>query len=122
MSEMALTADHLVIVGRGRLLADVPTAQMTAASAVVRVRSPQATRLRRLLDGPGAGVTGEGDELSVSGRGADEIARVALTNGLLVTELTPVHTSLEEAYMSLTHDDVEYQPTDITAAAWRAAA
>jgi ABC-2 type transport system ATP-binding protein len=122
MSEMALTADHLVIVGRGRLLADVPTAQMTAASAVVRVRSPQAARLRPLLDGPGVGVTGDGDELSVSGRSAEQIARVALANGVLVTELTPVHASLEDAYMSLTHDDVEYQPADITAAAWRAAA
>jgi ABC-2 type transport system ATP-binding protein len=122
MSEMALTADHLVIVGRGRLLADVPTAEMTAASAVVRVRSPQAVRLRSLLDGPGVGVTGDRDELSVSGRSAEQIARVALTNGVLVTELTPVHASLEDAYMSLTHDDVEYQPADITAAAWRAAA
>jgi ABC-2 type transport system ATP-binding protein len=122
MSEMALTADHLVIVGRGRLLADVPTAEMTAASAVVRVRSPQAARLRPLLDGPGVGVTGDRDELSVSGRSAEQIARIALTNGVLVTELTPVHASLEDAYMSLTHDDVEYQPADITAAAWRAAA
>ncbi len=122
MSEMALTADHLVIVGRGRLLADVPTAEMTAASAVVRVRSPQAARLRPLLDGPGVGVTGDRDALSVSGRSAEEIARIALTNGVLVTELTPVHASLEDAYMSLTHDDVEYQPADITAAAWRAAA
>jgi ABC-2 type transport system ATP-binding protein len=122
MSEMALTADHLVIVGRGRLIADVPTAEMTAASAVVRVRSPQAVRLRSLLDGPGVGVTGDRDELSVSGRSAEQIARVALTNGVLVTELTPVHASLEDAYMSLTHDDVEYQPADITAAAWRAAA
>jgi hypothetical protein len=45
-----------------------------------------------------------------------------LINGVLVTELTPVHASLEDAYMSLTHDDVEYQPADITAAAWMAAA
>ncbi|HEX8345914.1 MAG TPA: ABC transporter ATP-binding protein [Actinoplanes sp.] len=122
MSEMALTADHLVIVGRGRLIADVPTAEMTAASAVVRVRSPQAARLRHLLDAPGVGATGTRDELSVSGRSAEEIARVALANGVLVTELTPVHASLEDAYMKLTHNDVEYQPADITAAAWRAAA
>ncbi len=123
MSEMALTADHLIIVGRGRLLADVPTAEMTAASAVVRVRSPQAGRLRHLLDETGVDVSGDGEELSVSGRSAEEIARLALTNGVLVTELTPLHASLEEAYMALTHDDVEYQPApDITAAAWRAAA
>jgi ABC-2 type transport system ATP-binding protein len=123
MSEMALTADHLVIVGRGKLLADVSMAEMTATSAVVRVRSPQAARLGQLLDHAGVGVTADSDVMWVSGRSADEIAGIALTHGLLVTELTPVHASLEEAYMSLTHDDVEYKPTaDITAAAWRAAA
>jgi ABC-2 type transport system ATP-binding protein len=125
MSEMALTADHLIIVGRGRLLVDVSTAEMTAASAVVRVRSPQAERLRHLLAGPGVEVGGDRDELSVSGRSADEIARVALGNGVLVTELTPLHASLEEAYMSLTHDDVEYRladPTDLTTATARRAA
>jgi ABC-2 type transport system ATP-binding protein len=129
MSEMALTADHLIIVGRGRLLADVSTAEMTAASAAVRVRSPQAARLRRLLAGPGVEIGVDRDDLSVSGRSAEEIARVALGNGVLVTELTPVHASLEEAYMSLTHDDVEYRPADLTdrtdlttATAWRAAA
>jgi ABC-2 type transport system ATP-binding protein len=123
MSEMALTADQLVIVGRGRLLADVSMAEMTAASSAVRVRSPQAARLRGLLSSPGVAVTGDSDVLSVSGRSTDEIARTALTHGVLVTELTPVHASLEEAYLKLTHDDVEYQPTlTNTAATWRAAA
>ena len=123
MSEMALTADHLVIVGRGRLLADVSMDEMTAASAAVRVRSPHATRLRSLLSGSGVGVTGDTDLLTVSGRSTDEIARIALTHGVLVTELTPMHASLEEAYLKLTHDDVEYQPTiPDTAATWRAAA
>ena len=116
MSEMALTADHLVILGRGRLLADVSTAEMTAASAVVRVRSPQAERLHALLAGPGVAVTRDGDTLSVTGRGVEDIAGIALTNNLLVSELTPVHASLEEAYMSLTHDQVEYQPTRRAAA------
>ena len=121
MSEMALTADHLVIVGRGRLVADVSTAEMTAASSVVRVRSPHAGRLRDLLSASDAGVTGDSDVLSVTGRDSDEIARLALAHGILLTELTPVHASLEDAYMSLTHDDVEYQPspaiTDIRRAA-----
>ncbi|HYN96085.1 MAG TPA: ABC transporter ATP-binding protein, partial [Pilimelia sp.] len=123
MSEMALTADHLIIVGRGRLVADVSTAEMTAASSAVRVRSPQAARLRGLLSAPGVAVTGDTDVLSVSGRSTDEIARTALTHDVLVTELTPVHASLEEAYLKLTHDDVEYQPTTPdTTATWRAAA
>ncbi len=120
MSEMALTADHLVIVGRGRLLADVSMADMTATSAVVRVRSPQADRLRRLLSGPQTGVTAERDVLSVTGRSAEEIARTAFDHGILLYELTPVHTSLEEAYLSLTRDDVEYRAT--ATSTWRAAA
>ena len=89
----------------------------------MRVRSPQAARLRGLLSAPGVAVTGDTDVLSVSGRDTDEIARTALTHGVLVTELTPVHASLEEAYLKLTHDDVEYQPTTPDATAtWRAAA
>jgi ABC-2 type transport system ATP-binding protein len=127
MSEMALTADHLVILGRGRLLADVPLTAMTAASATVRVRSPQADRLRQLLTGPGVTVTGDHDTLSVTGRDPEQVARTALTHGVLITELTAVHASLEEAYLSLTHDAVEYQPaasspTDHATATRRAAA
>jgi ABC-2 type transport system ATP-binding protein len=116
MSEMALTADHLVILGRGRLLSDVSLAAMTATSAAVRVRSPQADRLRQLLTGPDVTVTGDHDTLTVTGRDPEQVARTALTHGVLVTELTPVHASLEEAYMSLTHDAVEYQPTTSSAA------
>ncbi len=124
MSEMALTADHLVIVGRGRLLADVSMAQMTAASAVVRVRSPHARRLRDLLVAPQIDVSGEGDVLSVTGLSPEEIARTAFAHGVLIYELTPVHTSLEDAYMSLTRDDVEYAPAVATlvASSRRAAA
>ena len=127
MSEMALTADHLVILGRGRLLADVSLAAMTASSATVRVRSPQADRLRQLLTGPDVTVTGEHDRLSVTGRDTEQVARIAFTHGVLVTELTAMHASLEEAYLSLTHDAVEYQPTtaspaDHATATWRAAA
>jgi ABC-2 type transport system ATP-binding protein len=127
MSEMALTADHLVILGRGRLLADVSLAAMTASSATVLVRSPQADRLRQLLTGPDVTVTGEHDTLSVTGRDTEQVARIALAHGVLVTELTAMHASLEEAYLSRTHDAVEYQPTtaspaDHATATWRAAA
>ncbi|HYN93072.1 MAG TPA: ATP-binding cassette domain-containing protein [Pilimelia sp.] len=116
MSEMALTADHLVVVGRGRLVADVATAELTAASAAVRVRTPEPDRLRRLLAGPG--VTGAGDRaaLSVTGRTAEQIAGVALAERVLIAELTPIHPSLEDAYLALTRHDVEYQAatTDAT--------
>jgi ABC-2 type transport system ATP-binding protein len=121
MSEMALTADHLVVIGRGRLLADVSmTAMRASATGTVRVRSPHADRLARLLAGDGAGVTPSApDLLSVTGRTAAQIAELAAAAGLLLTELTPLQASLEEAYLALTHDDVEYA---VTALPRRAAA
>jgi ABC-2 type transport system ATP-binding protein len=107
MSEMALTADHLVVLGRGRLLADVSTAEMTAATATVRVRSPQAGALLDVLGGA-ARRTGP-DLLEVAGHEPAAVARTALAHGLLVTELVPVAASLEDAYLALTHHDVEYR-------------
>ena len=115
MSEMALTADHLVVIGRGRLVADVSLAEMTATSSAVRVRSPEAARLASLLAGPQVSVTVETPEvLSVGGSSTEEIARIALAAGLLVTELTPLHTSLEDAYLALTRDAAEYQAGRVT--------
>ena len=126
MSEMALTADHLIILGRGRLLADVSMADMTATSTAIRVRTPHPDRLTALLAAPGTDVTGDGGTLSVTGRSPEDIATIALAHRILVTELTPVHPSLEDAYLALTHDDVEYQPavaaTIPTASTRRAAA
>jgi ABC-2 type transport system ATP-binding protein len=110
MSEMALAADHLIILGRGRLLADVSMAEMTAAATTVRVRTPQPDRLGALLSGSGAGVSTQGDTLTVTGPAAEDIATLALTHQILVHELTPVHPSLEDAYLALTHHDVEYHP------------
>ena len=110
MSEMALTADHLIILGRGRLLADVSMADMTAASTAVRVRTPQPDRLSGVLTGSGAAVTAQGETLTVTGRATEDIATMALANQILVYELTPIHPSLEDAYLALTHDDIEYQP------------
>jgi ABC-2 type transport system ATP-binding protein len=116
MSEMALTADHLVIVGRGRLIADVPMEQMTATSTVVRVRTPQAQQLRGLLAAPDVTITDDHDGLAVTGRTADQISELAFTHRLRLQELTPVHTSLEDAYLALTRQDVEYHanPTATT--------
>jgi ABC-2 type transport system ATP-binding protein len=109
MSEMALTADHLVVLGRGRVLADVSMAAMTASAIpVVHVRTPQTDRLRRALAGPGVTVTDTEDGMSVTGRSSEQIAQAALDDHVLVTELTPRTVSLEDAYLALTRDDVEY--------------
>jgi ABC-2 type transport system ATP-binding protein len=111
MSEMALTADHLIVVGRGRVLADCSTAEFIAqaAPAIVRVRSPHATRLRELLQAEG--VTIASDEpgvLEVAGLSTDAIGECAATAGLTLHELASRHASLEEAFMELTRDAVEY--------------
>jgi len=112
MSEMAVTADRLVIIGRGRLLAEASIGELTARAGVGRVlvRSPQATDLRELLVGRGATVTSaEPGVLQVDGLGAGTIADLAVGRGLAVHELTPQHASLEQAYMELTRDAVQYQ-------------
>ena len=111
MSEMALTAEHLVIIGRGRLLADMPTAEFIRANARgdVLVRSPRPGDLARLLTAHGATTAPEGDGgLAVSGMGAAAIADLAAGDGIGVHELTPRHASLEEAYLDITKDSVEY--------------
>jgi ABC-2 type transport system ATP-binding protein len=111
MSEMALTADHLVIIGRGRLLADVSMTEMTAsATSTVRVRSPRAADLAPLLTGPGITVTAEDrNTLSISGLSSAEIAETAFTYGIVLHDVTAVTVSLEDAYMALVQDHIEYQ-------------
>jgi ABC-2 type transport system ATP-binding protein len=112
MSEMALTADHLIVVGRGRLLADMPTDAFIAEAspALVRVRSPEATRLRELLLGDGVTVRSDGPGvLEVSGLASEEVGERAAAAGLTLHELSPHQASLEEAFMELTRDAVEYE-------------
>jgi ABC-2 type transport system ATP-binding protein len=111
MSEMALTAEHLIVVGRGRLIADTSVLEFTEAASrnTVRVRSPQAARLRALLGAPGVTVTStEEDLLEVTGMSGTEIGMVACHHELPLAELTPVRASLEEAFMELTDDALEY--------------
>ncbi|WP_406105580.1 ATP-binding cassette domain-containing protein [Streptomyces sp. NBC_01003] len=121
MSEMALTADHLIIIGRGRLLADTTVSDLVRESgaAYVKVVTPEAVRLRELLSGAsGVDVTGESpDTLHVRGTDAPDIGRAAATHGIPLFELTPQTASLEQAFMDLTHDSVEYQATALTGAA-----
>jgi ABC-2 type transport system ATP-binding protein len=112
MSEMALTADHLIVIGRGRLIADTSVDEFVrgASKNVVRVRSPQSDRLRELLVGPDVGVVAvEPGVLEVAGLTATQVGDAAAEHGLTLHELTPQQASLEEAFMELTRDDIEYR-------------
>jgi ABC-2 type transport system ATP-binding protein len=120
MSEMALTAEHLIVVGRGKLIADMSVREFTdmASSNVVRVRTPEAHRLRALLAGAGVSVTTtESDLLEVAGLTSEEIGKVAFEQRVPLIELTPVQASLEQAFMELTQDAVEYRVTTVESAA-----
>ncbi len=114
MSEMAQTADHLIVVGRGKVLADAPIAEILAQASgdIVRVRANDAVRLGALLSVQGAAVTAvDDDQLAVTGIPAPRIAEIAADARIAVYELTPVTTSLEEAYMDLTRHDLEFTTT-----------
>ena len=116
MSEMALTADRLIVIGRGRLIADTTIDEFVrrASGNVVRVRSPQASALRELLLGPNVTVTSsEAQVLDVDGLAAEQIGETAAANGIVLHELTPLQASLEDAFMELTSDDVEYRAGDV---------
>ncbi|WP_285243455.1 ABC transporter ATP-binding protein [Pseudarthrobacter sp. fls2-241-R2A-127] len=111
MSEMAQTADHLIVIGRGRVIADAPIRDIITGKgqARVRVRTDQPDRLHQLLAGRGASIEApERELLEVTGLDPRAIAAAALENQVMVYELTPLTASLEEAYMELTKDDVEY--------------
>jgi ABC-2 type transport system ATP-binding protein len=112
MSEMALTADHIIVLGRGRIIADAPVGEIlgSATRNTVQVRSPHAQRLSELLGSDSVTVTATEDgSLLVSGLPANRIGDLAASAGIPLHELTPVSASLEEAYMELTQDEVEYR-------------
>ncbi len=112
MSEMALTAEHLIVIGRGRLIADLSVRDFTelASRKVVRVRTPEAGRLRDMLVGVDVSVTGlEPDLLEVAGLNSEAIGKAACAAAIPLIELTPVQASLEEAFMELTQDAVEFR-------------
>jgi ABC-2 type transport system ATP-binding protein len=117
MSEMALTATRLVVVGRGRLIADTTVEEFTARAGggAVTVRTPQAAELRELVLGPDVTVTSEEPGvLKVQGLTAEQIGTAAWRAGLPVYELTARQASLEEAFMQLTEDSVDYRSRDST--------
>ena len=112
MSEMSHTADQLLVIGRGRIIAAGPVQQVidSVAGGAVRVRSPHAGELAAALAADGATDTSpEAGMLEVSGTTAGRVGQVAFDHGLLLHELSPRRASLEEAYMSLTQDAVEYR-------------
>jgi ABC-2 type transport system ATP-binding protein len=116
MSEMSLTADHLIVIGRGRKIADTSTTEFLQAASgnVVRVRSPQATELARLLVGPDVTVEPlEPGYLEVHGLTAAQIGDAAAANGFAVHELSPQQASLEEAFMNLTREEIEFKAADL---------
>jgi ABC-2 type transport system ATP-binding protein len=111
MSEMALTADHVIIVGRGRVIADVPVEQVIAGASrgVVHVRTPAAAILAEALAADGVRVVRRADDvLEVTGLSAAEIGQAALDARVVLHGLTPQEASLEEAFMEMTRDAVDF--------------
>lgn len=115
MSEMAMVADHVVVFGKGRIVADAPISEfLNGGEERTTIVTPQAQELTRLLTSADAAgkVSVEQDRahhLIVRGLGAPAIGELAALNGITLHELTPVKTSLEDAYIELTREHVEYQ-------------
>ena len=112
MSEMAQVADHLVVIGRGRLLADVSTAELIESSARrdVLLRSPRAAELAELIAKQGGAVTPQDDgALVVTGLDAAAVGDLAAEHGIAVHALVPRQASLEDAYLDLTGDSTDYR-------------
>ena len=111
MNEMAVTADHLIVIGKGRLIADCTMAEFIArsAGAAVRVRTPSPDQLLLALAAKGGTATVDNDgALLVRGMPADMVGDIAFEQGIRLHELTTTRASLEEAFMALTADSVEY--------------
>jgi ABC-2 type transport system ATP-binding protein len=116
MSEMSLTADHLIVIGRGRKIADTSTSEFLSAASgnVVRLRSPQAADLGRLLAAPDVTVEAlDPGYLEVHGLTAVQIGDLAAANGIALHELTPRQASLEEAFMDLTREEIEFKAAEL---------
>jgi ABC-2 type transport system ATP-binding protein len=115
MSEMAMTAQHLIVIGRGRLIADAGTEELIARAApgVVRVRSTDPETLAALLRSRDVAVSSDGDgALAVSGLTTDEVGRAAGAARITLLELTAQQASLEEAFVDMTRDAVEFRAPD----------
>jgi len=116
LSEMALTAQELIVIGRGKLIAQSSTEDFVAAATenTVRVRSPRLADLKGQLAGHAGSVTEEGDSLVVSGMDIAAIGELAAANSIVLHELSPQRGSLEAAFLQLTGDSVEYHADGAT--------
>jgi ABC-2 type transport system ATP-binding protein len=111
MSEMSMTADHLIVIGKGRLIADRSVQEFVAAASkdLVRVRTPDVAALQLVVARLGGSAEPDGDGVfEVIGVGAEEIGRAAAAQGIVLFELTPHQASLEEAFMEITRGELEY--------------
>ncbi len=116
MSEMAQTADHIIVLGRGRIIADAPVGEIIAQATgtAVRVRTPDAERFAKLLAGKDVTVKlSEADVLEVNGLPSARIGELAASSKVVLHELTPLSASLEDAYLALTEDEVEYHAATV---------
>lgn len=114
LTEMSLTADHVVVIGRGRIIADCSIGEFTkSARTTVRVRSPQLQQFGEVLTRNGIAVQGvagaNGPELIVDGVRSEQVGDLAASNGVTLHELSTATASLEDVFMSLTADDVQYR-------------
>jgi ABC-2 type transport system ATP-binding protein len=119
MSEMAQTAEHLIVIGRGRIIADASVDAIIAGntSANVRVRAERQEELGTLLTRDGATVSpGDDGALRVAGLESGAIGRVAAAHGIALVELTPEGASLEEAFLELTHNETDYRAASLAGA------
>jgi len=109
LAEMANTADRLVVIGRGRLIAATTVAEFVAGADTVRVRSPQLETLRRVLTQAGLQVDDDGSALAVHGATTDMVGDLAARNAITLHELSAQQASLEEAYLKLTDETTDYR-------------
>ncbi|MGF3057275.1 ABC transporter ATP-binding protein [Microbacterium sp. YY-01] len=110
LGEMSLIADHIVVIGKGEILADAPVSEFVQAGDLVRVKTPDAGRLAQVLAAPNVTTKYDGSGyLDVEGLTAEQIATTAAGAGLVLFEVTPIQRSLEDAYRDLTRESVQYQ-------------
>ncbi|MEA2147781.1 MAG: type transport system ATP-binding protein, partial [Solirubrobacteraceae bacterium] len=117
MAEIAQTAEHLIIIGRGKLIADTSVADILSEASrdsAVRVRSPQAAELSRVLKADGGRVESPAaDQLEVSGMTSAQVGTIAARHGLVLHELIAAQASLEDAFMRLTGGELEYHAGEL---------
>jgi ABC-2 type transport system ATP-binding protein len=119
MSEMAQTAEHLIVIGRGRIIADASIEEIIQGNAVasVKVRSVRQSELAELVVKRGGKVERSFDgALDITGLDSTAIGRVAASSGIALMELTPQEASLEEAFLELTHNDTDYRAHNLVGA------